>query len=167
MAEEPRLWLIRARNGEWTDDFVENGYVGIGYNLDGVDMSNVKTLDEVREIYAKENTGNTNEQSNRNRSSQIAAFHLDVKKDDFVVTPGVGGKIVRYGRFSSDDTYYVDDADGLPCRNRRRVDWAPRVLSGDDLPPTMLTIQGTVRQIRNDTNKAAFFELIRGYTIRR
>ena len=163
MTEEPRLWLIRARNGEWTDDFVENGYVGIGYNLDGVDMSNVKTLDEVREIYAKENTGNTNEQSNRNRSSQIAAFHLDVKKDDFVVTPGVGGKIVRYGRFSSDDTYYVDDADGLPCRNRRRVDWAPRILSGDDLPPTILTIQGTVRQIRNDANKAAFLELIKGY----
>ena len=163
MAEEPRLWLIRARNGEWTDDFVENGYVGIGYNLDGVDMSNLKTLDEVREIYAKENTGNTNEQSNRNRSSQIAAFHLDVKKDDFVVTPGVGGKIVRYGRFSSDDTYYVDDADGLPCRNRRRVDWEPRKLSGDDLPPTILTIQGTVRQIRNDANKSAFFELIGEY----
>ncbi len=160
MAKDPRVWLIRASNGQWTDAFAENGYIGIRYNLDGSDMSEVKSMDEVREIYNRENPEQIDTLAMRMRSAQVGKFLLDIKQGDFVLTPGTGGEYVRYGRISSDNTYYVEEDDGLPCRNRRSVDWEPRKLTKSEFPSGILSIQGTVREIRNDSSKSEFLKLI-------
>ena len=160
MSETPRVWLIRARDGSWTDAFANNGYIGIHYNLDAVDMSDVKSVDEIRQIYAQENPSVTSRGSIGNRAGQIGRFHLDTKSGDFVLTPGADGDEIRYGRFSSDAAYYTDVYDGLPCRNRKTVDWSPRKLSRRQLPYNMTNARRTITEIGDATSKAIFFKLI-------
>ncbi len=160
MTETPKVWLIRAQYGSWTEAFVNNGYIGIHYNLDAVDMSDVKSVDEVRQIYAQENPSVTSPHSIGNRAGQIGRFHLETKSGDFVLTPGAARDEIWYGRFSSDSAYYTDGSDGLPCRNRKSVDWSSRKLSRGQLPSNMTNAQRTVTEIRDEVSKATFFELI-------
>ena len=160
MTEEPKVWLIRAQYGQWTDAFVDNGYIGIHYNLDNVDVTNVSSIDEFRRIYAQENPSVDSVHSIGNRSGQIARFHIDTKAGNYVLTPGIDRNEIRYGRFTSDTTYYTDGEDGLPCRNRKGVDWSPTRLSRRQLPEGMLNAQATVSEINNESHKARFFSLI-------
>ena len=165
MTEAPKVWLIRAQYGSWTEAFVNNGYIGIHYNLDPVDMSEVKSVDEIRRIYARENPDVTSPQRIGNRAGQIGRFHLETKSRDFVLTPGADHDEIYFGRFSSDSTYYTDGSDGLPCRNRKSVDWSPRKLSRGQLPSNMTNARRTVTEIRDEVSKTTFFELIGEHAI--
>ncbi len=160
MAKEPRVWLIRAWHGRWTNDFVENGYVGIGFNLDIVDMTQANSRDDVRRFFMLANPDITNDNSISQQSSHVSRFQFDVKPGDYVLTPGTKSRIFHYGILAHDDIYYTDGRDGLPCRNRRKVEWEPRILSGKSLPLGIRCTQGTVTEV-HDPRKAAFLKLIR------
>ena len=158
-SETPRIWVIRAQDGQWTDAFANNGYIGLHHGMDAVDMSAVGSRDEVRPLYIQEHPDETNERSIGNRSSQVEKFHLDIRTGDYVLTPGLDRE-VRYGRFTSDSSYYVSGTDGLPTRNRRGVDWSPRRLQRDELDGAILQGGTTLYEVKGKSRKESFLKLI-------
>ena len=159
MTEQSRVWVIRANDGKWADEFADNGYIGIHHGMDGVDMSRVGTHDEVRQLFIQEHPNEKNDRSIGNRVSQIAKFHLEIKSGDFVLTPGLDGEI-RYGRFSTNDCYYVSDNDGLPTRNRRLVEWSDTRLDRRDLPSRALQGGTTLYEVGDTSGLRAILDPI-------
>ena len=156
----PRIWVIRAQDGQWTDAFANNGYIGLDHGMNAVDMSAVSSREEVRRLFVQEHPGETNERSISNRSSQVARFHLEIKSGDYVLTPGLGDR-VRYGMFSTDDCYYISFDDGLPCRNRRRVEWSPTSLDRRDLPGAALQGGTTLYEVNDPSGLSGIFDSIK------
>ena len=160
MAETPRVWLIRAQYGRWTDAFANNGYMGIHYGLDGANLTNVRSVEGIRRYYEQENPGEDNPRSVAMRAGQVARFVLDTRASDFVLTPGLDSDEIRVGRITTGAMYYTDGSDGLPCRNRKKVNWSPRRLSRRQLPTGMMNAQHTVSEIRDAWHKRALFAMI-------
>ena len=46
----PDIYCVRANYGEYADHFIDGRYIAIGW-LRGIDLSNVKTPREIRELY--------------------------------------------------------------------------------------------------------------------
>ena len=160
MAEQSRVWVIRADYGASTDAFAENGYIGVGHGMDGVDLSRVTSREEIRNLYVQEHPDEGNAQTIGNRSSQVARFHLEIRSGDYVLTPERDREWVRYGRFDSDKRYYGDKDDGLPHRNRRRVSWSSKRLRRDDLPDGLLQGGTTLYEVADESRRDGFFRQI-------
>ena len=161
MDGEPRVWVVRAKDGKWTEDFANNGYIGLRHGMDGVDLSKVTSHKEFRRLFVQEHPGETNEFSISNRAGQVARFHLKIRVGDYVLTPGpLRDREVFYGRFSADDRYYVSGADGLPCRNRRRVDWSSRRLQREEIDGATLQGGKTFFEVLDAGCKRSFFSAI-------
>ena len=155
MTDGLRVWVIRANDGRWAEAFAENGYIGIHHGMDGVDMSGVRSRDEVRRLFEQEHPEETNERSIANRAGQVANFHLEIKSGDYVLTPGLGSS-VRYGKFSTNQCYYVAIDDGLPTRNRRLVEWSPTALNRHDLPRGVLQGGTTLYEVGDTSGLREF-----------
>ena len=161
MDREPRVWVVRAQDGRWAGDFWSNGYIDVHHGMDGVDLSTVTSRDEFRRLFMQQHPWETNKGSIGNRAGQVARFHLEVRAGDYVLMPGpLRDREVFYGRFSTDDRYYVSGADGLPCRNRKRVDWARKRLSRDELPDGMLQGGTTLYEVTDAYRKYFFLSLV-------
>ena len=160
MIDQPRVWVIRADYGASTDAFAENGYIGVGHGMDGVDLSRVTSQDEIKRLFVQKHPDEQSAQSIGNRSSQVARFHLEIRSEDYVLTPELDREWVRYGRFDSDKRYYVDKDDGLPHRNRRSVNWSPERLRRDDLPDGLLQGGMTLYEVADESRRDGFFQQI-------
>ncbi len=155
MTDGMRVWVIRANDGRWAEAFAENGYIGLHHGMDGVDMSGVRSRDEVRRLFEQEHPDETNERSIANRAGQVANFHLEIKSGDYVLTPGLGSS-VRYGKFFTNQCYYVAIDDGLPTRNRRLVEWSPTALNRHDLPRGVLQGGTTLYEVGDTSGLREF-----------
>ena len=159
MNQEPRLWVIRANDGLWAEGFANNGYIGLDHGMDGVDLSRVRSGEEVKRLYVQEHPSEINQQGISNHASQVRRFHLEIKAGDYVLTPGLD-RDVRCGRFTSDATYYVSGSDGLPCRNRRRVKWVPTKLSRDEFAHGTLSGGTALYEVSNADRLRKFFDVV-------
>lgn len=80
-----KVWMVRAKGGEWATPFIKHGYVGFGYGLEGVDMSGYRTLEEVKEKYSEYNPGKR-PRSVSNIASQITNFLVKINAGHYVLT---------------------------------------------------------------------------------
>lgn len=58
--KKDRIWLVRAQSGEWTNDFVKNEYIGIGYNMNQINLTKVSSSDEIIRLYRETHPNETN-----------------------------------------------------------------------------------------------------------
>ncbi len=161
MNDQFRVWVIRADYGASKNAFAENGYIGVGHGMDGVDLSRVTSPEEIRRLFVQEHPDERNEQSIGIRSSQVARFHLEIRSGDYVLTPELYMDWVRYGQFDSDNRYYANEDDGLPHRNRRSVNWSSERLRRDDLPDGLLQGGITLYEVADTSRKDGFLSLIK------
>ena len=157
MTDPLRVWVIRANDGRWAETFATNGYIGLHHGMDGVDMSGVRSRDEVRRLFEQEHAEETSARSIGNRAGQVANYHLEIKSGDYVLTPGLGSE-VRYGRFSTNGSYYVSIDDRLPTRNRRLVEWSSTRLNRHDLPSAALQGGTTLYEVKNPSGLLGIFD---------
>ena len=80
------VWCVRAEFGTYAKQFVEGGYVAIGWMPES-DLSNVKTRDELYPLYKSEHPDDTSNIVIGQQVGQIARFLLEIRPDDFVITP--------------------------------------------------------------------------------
>ena len=156
---EPKVWLVRALHGQWTQAFVENGYIGIGYDMDGMDLSKVENKQDIHNAYVRLNPDKTTRGAIRNAVSNIAQFQFDITVGDYVFTPDNKG-VVWWGRVIGVPEYHPNIAESTPCANRRPVAWSPDVLEQIELQPMHRYVQRTIYEIRTPNHKRKFFELV-------
>ena len=156
--DRKRMWLVRAQGGEWTDAFVENGYIGIGYGMDNADLTQVSTRSGVGKLYESEHSEKVG--SGGQDVGNLTRFHLGIRAGDYVVTPRSNPQILHYGEVVTGITYYVNTTDGAPCRNRKSVTWAANTLHRRSIG-TFSWSQVTVSKVNEQVKQAVFAHMLR------
>lgn len=139
------VWCVRADFGTYTKQFVEGGYVAIGW-LSKVDLSGIRSRDELYPLYRQARPEDTSNIVIGQQVGQIARFLLEIQPDDYVITPAADTEWLHYGQIKSDPSYFYETAnDGCPYRHRRRVAWAKeRLKRGDFSVPFQNTIRSSL-----------------------
>jgi len=136
------VWCVRAEFGSYTTQFVEGGYVAIGW-MPNSDLSRIKTRDELYPLYKAEHPDDTSNIVIGQQVGQIARFLLDVHARDYVITPAADTEWLHYGAIAPDPSYvYAAGNDGCPYRHRRHVTWAAQRLKRSDFS---VPFQNTIR----------------------
>ncbi len=155
-----QMWLVRARSGEWTDAFVENGYIGIGYGMDEVDISKASTRTEIQELYMAAHVGKRNSISIGQDVGNIRRFLLDITAGDYVVTPRSDGQTLHYGEIQDGTNYYVESHDVGPCSNRKNVNWSDATLHRRSIG-SFHWPQMTISKVNESIKRAVFAHMLR------
>jgi predicted Mrr-cat superfamily restriction endonuclease len=125
------VWCVRAASGTYTKHFVEGGYVAIGWMKDS-DLSTVTSRDELYPLYKAAYPQDTSKIVIGQQVGQIARFLLEMKTDDYVITPAADTEWLHYGTLAEPSYFYAVGDDGCPSRHRRRVVWAKEHLRRGD-----------------------------------
>jgi len=139
------VWCVRAEFGTYAKQFVDGGYVAIGW-MPNSDLSGIKARDELYPLYKAEHPDDTSNIVIGQQVGQIARFLLEIQPGDFVITPAADTEWLHYGKVEQDSSYvYAAGDDGCPYRHRRRVAWAPqRLKRGDFSVPFQNTIRSSL-----------------------
>jgi predicted Mrr-cat superfamily restriction endonuclease len=124
------VWCVRAENGVFAKQFVDGGYMGIGW-LDGNDLSSIRTRDELYPLYKQAHPSDTSNIVIGQQVGQISRFLLEIQAGDYVITPSSDSEQLCYGVVADDPSYFFapQASDACPYAQRRRVKWATTTLS--------------------------------------
>lgn len=154
----PTVWVVRARGyeKEWSLNFVSQGYVGIDWGMDEVNMSMMTGSDEIESAYRK-----LHPTINDNRAigaivGQIRNFISDMKKGDYIITPSADDQLLYYGRVTEQNASYSEMS---PYRNRREMHWSTTQLQRTNLPSFSWN-RRTISEIKGQNQRNEFFTLI-------
>ena len=116
--QRPHVWVVRANGGKYTDHFVTGGYAAVEW--EAIELSSVSSLDDLRRRYHEAYPDDNAKQASVN-VRQLAAFHLDMREGDYVITPTGDTEWLLYGHVTG-GTVHASADDGYPYRNRRSVE---------------------------------------------
>ena len=90
-----RLFCVRSGNGKYTDEFIDGGYIALGW-LQDEDLSGVNSREDVRKrmelAYPNEPPG-----AIANRTGQVNCYLMEIQTGDWVLTPDSDRSIVHVG----------------------------------------------------------------------
>lgn len=117
------LYVVRADFGTYTHQFINGGYVAIGW-IPEVDLSDITSRDELYPLYKTAYPKDTSNVVIGQQVGQIARFLLEIKPGDYVITPAADTDYIYYGTIPEGKSYFhADDSDGCPYIHRRKVTW--------------------------------------------
>jgi restriction system protein len=167
--EDQRYWFVRTNSGEFYDNFVNEGFIGIGWNQIEIKhlTENRPLSDIVRDKYKNENRPNY-------VANQIKTFCNDMKKGDIVLIPSSRSTYIHFGIVRDDEPYEEDipievenieehpellfEYEGVcPYRKRRKVDWI-KVIRRDDLDPQLYKLIYSQHTISNADSYAEYID---------
>lgn len=139
------VWCVRAEFGTYTKQFVEGGYVAIGWML-SADLTSILSRDALYPLYKQAHPKDTSNIVIGQQVGQIARFLLEIQAGDYVITPASDTEWLHYGQVVADPSYvYATGDDGCPYRHRRRVTWVKeRLKRGDFSVPFQNTIRSSL-----------------------
>ena len=136
------VWVVRAEFGKYTENFVNGGYVGIGW-IPGTDLSKIENREELYPIYRLAHPKDISNVVIGQQVGQIARFLLEIKSGDYVITPPRNTEWLHYGKVASDRSYYyLNGNDGCPYRHRREITWADSRIKRSEFS---IPFQNTIR----------------------
>ena len=139
------VFCVRADFGTYTKYFVDGGYVAIGWIPD-TNLSSITSRNELFPLYKSAYPQDTSIIVIGQQVGQISRFLLEMKANDYVITPAADTEWLHYGMLAADPSYfYAAVGDGCPYRHRRRVEWAKdRLRRGDLSVPFQNTIRSSL-----------------------
>ena len=134
----PKLWLVRADGGDFTDYFVSGDHISIGWNI-REDISALTNPDEIEAVYRKYNPDSHSGPARRT-AKQIETFLVQMEPSDEVLTPTKDRKWLRRGIIQDGGAYFVepphdDNAVYFHCV-RRPVLWSGLPINRYDFHPS-------------------------------
>lgn len=121
------MWMVRAGEGAFLiDRFKNENKVVIGWEIG--DLTNVKDLDEIKNLIKKHQPEKKTGQIN-NAASQINKFRFDFQKGDYVISYDPQNRVYNVGEITSDyiydDKFYAENP--LEYCDVREVKWLGEV----------------------------------------
>ena len=154
--QPPHVWVVRANGGKYADYFVTGSYVAVEW--EPIELSSVSSLSDLRRLY-REAYPDHNANQLRVNVKQLAAFHIEMREGDYVITPTGDSEWLLYGRITG-GTVYASPDDGCPYRNRRPVDWAANPLRRHDLSVSLRNTLGSSRTVFAVSQREEFLAAI-------
>ena len=127
---EAKYWMVRTMGGDFYKEYVEDGFIAIGYNeITLQDLIQLPESDSLsREIIEAKLKNNNQELKNTSYpASQLLRFIREMNIGDFVIVPAKNSQYVSFGIITS-DVYEAEDRflhlEGLcPYAKRRMIEW--------------------------------------------
>ena len=121
----PNIWLLRANFGEYTQRCVDGGFHGLIWQLG--DCSPLTSREAIAARWDDVGPPEDSEGKRRVVVGYFTRFLFEVEIGDWVLTPEVEPRWLRYGRFSGEYQYEADapEFDSCPYQHRRAVVWEP------------------------------------------
>jgi len=116
-----KVYCVRAEFGTYTEEFINGGYVAIGW-LPDTDLSEIESKDDLYPIYKKTYPKDTSNVVIGQQVGQIARFLLELISGTYVITPSKDTNYLYYG-IIEENSYYYADIDACPYRHRKKVKW--------------------------------------------
>ncbi|MBV8549130.1 MAG: restriction endonuclease [Alphaproteobacteria bacterium] len=137
------VWCVRADFGTYAKQFVDGGYVAIGWRLADTDLSSINNRDQINALYRADNPEETSNIVIGQQVGQIARFLCEMQAGDYVITPDKDTEWLHYGKIAEDPSYYYQPNDeACPYPHRRRVEWGKERLKRADFS---VPFQNTMR----------------------
>jgi predicted Mrr-cat superfamily restriction endonuclease len=136
------VWCVRANGGEYTDHFLRGGYVGIGWGEIDRDLSDIEVREDLYPLVRATYPEITSPIVIGNYVGQIARFLLEIKANDYVITPAADTEWLHFGLVAPDPYEFAEATDGCRYRHRRKVSWEERRLRRADFS---VPFQNTIR----------------------
>ncbi len=155
------IFCVRADFGQYTQDFLKGGYVAIGW-LKDFNLKDIKTRDEIYPLYKQAHPNDTSNIVIGQQVGQISRFLLEIKTDDYVITPARDTNYLYYGVVEKDSYYYEiqSSKDNCPYIHRKKVDWNSKpVLRSEFSVPFQNTMKSSLT-VFSVSHKRHFFEVI-------
>ena len=118
----PNVWVVRADGGEETQNCVDGGFTGIGWQELG-DLSDIKDREGVDRRYRQVNPDRERGPGSGQDVGVISRFLHEIDQDDWVVTPEPVSRWLRVGQVSGSYYYAEPDPDGCRYAHRRAASW--------------------------------------------
>ncbi|QNR86758.1 restriction endonuclease [Pedobacter riviphilus] len=153
-----KIYCVRADFGKYAHEFINGGYVGIGW-LWGTNLSHIQSKDDLYPLYKAEYPNDISNVVIGQQVGQIARFLLELQEGTFVITPSSDTDFLYYGTIEKDSYYYADE-DNCPYRHRKKVKWEKKpILRSEFSVPFQNTMRSslTVFAVNHKNN---FFEVI-------
>ena len=116
------VWCVRAEFGQYTDAFINGGYVAIGW-LEDQSLADLKERQELYEIYRRAYPQDSSNIVVGQQVGQISRFLFDLTVGDTVITPDRDTEILHYGIVEDKPYSFVQDDPTCPYPHRRMVKW--------------------------------------------
>ncbi len=121
------IYCVRAEFGTYTQQFIDGGYVAIGW-LPDTDLSIVESREQLYPLYKEAYPQDTSNVVIGQQVGQIARFLLELSPSDYVITPAQNTEFIYYGTIMDDRYFFADKKDGCPYLHRKHVDWNKKPL---------------------------------------
>ena len=155
-----KVWIVRGGgSGQFTGQFLEVGYVGIGYNLHDVNLSCVDGPSELRSRYSKRISG-ADPGARSNNLTRVERFLFEMQIDDYVVTPSPIPERLICGRIASGPFHAPNDGASNNYLNRRRVVWHYRSIRRDEMFTLDGQYVGGVAEVTDPEHLSIFFDAV-------
>lgn len=108
---EAKYWMVRTMGGDFYKEYVEDGFIAIGYNeITLQDLIQLPESDSLsREIIEAKLKNNNQELKNTSYpASQLLRFMREMNIGDFVIVPAKNSQYVSFGIITS-DVYEAED----------------------------------------------------------
>ncbi len=135
------VWVVRADFGRYTDNFINGGYIAIGWIWER-DLTAISSREELYPIYRQTHPDDKSNIVVGQQVGQIARFLLEIKAGDYVITPPTDTEWLHYGKVAADPYYFSNENDGCPYPHRRKIEWAQRRLKRSEFS---IPFQNTIR----------------------
>lgn len=153
------IYCVRADSGRFTKDFINGGYVGIGW-FPINDLNGVFSKEELCELYKNTYPNDNGSRSGKQQIGQVARFLFDMKEGDYVITP-CGTDAIYYGIVEKDAYYYFSADDGCRYHHRKRVKWVKNPISRMQFSiPFQNSIRSLLTVFSLNRHKNEFFKTI-------
>lgn len=145
----PNIWLLRANFGEHTQRCVEGGFHGLGW-----DMGDCSLLADRESLASHWESVAPAEDSPGNRRAVVgifARFLFEMQIGDWILTPEVNSRWLRYGQVTGDYWFEADAPASDTChyQHRRTVDWKPDQIDRSELSvPLQNTLKSNLTLFR-------------------
>lgn len=155
----PGIYCVRAKFGKYAENFINGEYVTIGW-LKDIDLSKVKTKEEIRQLYIEYYPEDTSPNVIGQQVGQISRFLFDMEPNDFIITFPEDTEYIHYGLLK-DDLYKFEKnpSDGCPYPHRKSIKWIKEIQRSEFSIPIQYSLRSslTVFELRH---KTSFFEAI-------
>ena len=137
----PNVWVVRGGSGEYTEQFLEGGYVGVSWGILR-DLSGITSTEALKQCYREYNPqGSDTPLAVAVPAGQLARFLWGIQPGDYVLTPKRDYQVFAYGKVLA-PYYYVEPSSNHTQPHRRKVQWAQEELRRADFS---IPAQGVLR----------------------
>ncbi len=138
----PSLYVVRCNYGQYSPQFINGGYVAIGW-LDEIDLSKIEKRDEIYPLY-EEYHEEKNSLVLGQQVGQINRFLFEIQIGDYIISQSVNSDHIHYGIIQSSYYYEPNSTDGCPFPHRKKVKWVNEIPRNSFSVPFQNTIRSSL-----------------------